>query len=457
MFHTIIRPIIAFFHWPLYARVFVGLLAGILFGVLFRGQSLAFGWTTQDIGELCKLYVQTLTTLATPLIFFAILDAFLRTQITGRQGVRMATICGINIAVAFTIGMLILNVWKPGEVWRHKFTPAEMEKAARPESTPTQNKTPPIPNANTSASLSPLAILKSSIPKSILQPFSDNMVLTVAVMAIAMGLAVRSLRSSPDPEFAVALETFEQFIFASFQVILRMLLWLIELAPFAIFLAVASVVGDSDWSTLRMVGVFLATICSGLALHSLVYYPLSIWVATGRSPLQIFKQGGSAILTGFSLNSSLATSPLTLEALRRMNVSDSSARLSACVGTNFNNDGVTLYEALTALFIAQSISGELPFSQQITILLAALVGSMGIAGIPGSGLIILVLVLNAAKLPESAIQIALPLVYGVDFVVARLRSAVNVMGDLQVAMLLDGRPIAKPDDVGVVALSNPSD
>ena len=266
------------------------------------------------------------------------------------------------------------------------------------------------------------------------------MVLTIAVMAIAMGLAVRSLRSTSDPEIANALQTLEQLIFASFQVILKLLLWLIELAPFAIFLAVASVVGASDWKTLEMVGVFLATICVGLAVHSLVYYPLSIWLVTGRSPLQIFKYGGSAILTGFSLNSSLATSPLTLEALKKMNVSDSSARLSACVGTNFNNDGVTLYEAMTALFIAQSISGDMPLSQQITILLAALVGSMGIAGIPGSGLIILVLVLNAAKLPESAIQIAFPLVYGVDFVVARIRSAVNVMGDLQVAILLDGRP-----------------
>jgi Na+/H+-dicarboxylate symporter len=114
--------------------------------------------------------------------------------------------------------------------------------------------------------------------------------------------------------------------------------------------------------------------------------------------------------------------------------------LSACVGTNFNNDGVTLYEAITALFVAQAIGLDMHLGQQVMILAAALVGSMGIAGIPNSGLIILALVLKAARLPEQAIEIAIPLVYSVDFLVARLRSAVNVMGDLQVAILLDGRP-----------------
>jgi DAACS family dicarboxylate/amino acid:cation (Na+ or H+) symporter len=107
------------------------------------------------------------------------------------------------------------------------------------------------------------------------------------------------------------------------------------------------------------------------------------------------------------------------------------------VGTNFNNDGITLYEAITALFIAQAAGMALPLGQQVTILLAALAGSLGIAGIPNSGLIILTLVLKAARLPDDIVQLALPIVYSIDFINARLRSAVNVMGDMQVAILLD--------------------
>jgi DAACS family dicarboxylate/amino acid:cation (Na+ or H+) symporter len=119
------------------------------------------------------------------------------------------------------------------------------------------------------------------------------------------------------------------------------------------------------------------------------------------------------------------------------------------VGTNFNNDGITLYEALTALFIAQASGMALPIGQQITILMAALAGSMGIAGIPNSGLIILALVLKAARLPDEAVQLALPIVYSIDFINARIRSAVNVMGDMQVAILLDAAGGIQDDRVAV--------
>jgi DAACS family dicarboxylate/amino acid:cation (Na+ or H+) symporter len=190
------------------------------------------------------------------------------------------------------------------------------------------------------------------------------------------------------------------------------------------------------------VGAYFATVMGALGLHALVYYPLSAWLVGGVSPRVFFREGAGAILTGFSINSSLGASPLTLKALSRMGVSDSSARLSACVGTNFNNDGITLYEAITALFIAQAAGMDLGVGQQISILLVVLAGSMGIAGIPNSGLIILTLVLKAARLPEEAVGVALPIVYSIDFVNARVRSAVNVMGDLQVAILLDaGRKV----------------
>jgi DAACS family dicarboxylate/amino acid:cation (Na+ or H+) symporter len=462
MLDVVTRLLASALRSPLYLRVLVGVIVGAAIGMALGKQEFAFGWTTAHFGVIAGLYVQVLTAMAIPLIFLAIVDAFVRTNITGRQGLKMILVCGVNIAVAFAIGLALLNVWQPGLTWREKFSLA----GAAADSKDTQPAQPPGagtaasagPNAAANpakapgdASLSPLAIISSFIPKSIAQPFVENMVLTVALLAILVGAAVRSLKTTTDPQLAAALVTLEHVIVASFQIVLKLLLWLIELAPLAICLAVAKVFGETGWATFQIVGVFFLFVCTGLALHALVYYPLSSWLATGRSPLAIFRDGGSAIVTGFSLNSSLATSPLTLEALRKMGVSDSSARLSACVGTNFNNDGITLYEAMTALFIAQAVGMEMSLGQQITILLAALVGSMGIAGIPNSGLIILALVLSAARLPEAAIQTAIPLVYSIDFIVARIRSAVNVMGDLQVAMLLDGRqaasklPAAEPE------------
>jgi Na+/H+-dicarboxylate symporter len=418
----------------LYLRVILGVVIGAAVGAIFGSREIALGWTTAHLGAIASLYIQLLTALATPLIFFAIVDAFVQAQISGRQGMKMLLICGINIAVAFTIGLTILNVWQPGRTWQNSLPDRSAETAVAEG-----QKVQELSQQAGSSSLSPLAMIKSYIPRSIAQPISENMVLTVAVLAILVGAAMRSLKATPERSLPDALGTFERLITACYQIILKILLWLIELAPYAICLAVAGVVGATEnlGVLVRQVGVFFVTVMAALGLHALCYYPLSAWLIGGKSPRTFFREGAAAILTGFSINSSLATAPLTLAALSRMQVSESSARLSACVGTNFNNDGITLYEAITALFIAQAAGMELDLVQQISVLLAALAGSMGIAGIPNSGLIILTLVLKAARLPDETINLALPIVYSIDFINARVRSAVNVMGDMQVAILLD--------------------
>lgn len=424
--------------WPLYLRVVLGVVIGLVLGAVFGTREILLGWTTKDLGVLAALYIQLLTTLATPLIFFAIVEAFVHTHISFRHGLRMLLICGINIAVAFAIGLTILNVWEPGRSWQGSFAERAAELAAQKgDNTPTAD----LAEQAGGESLSPLQLLRGYVPKSVVQPFAENKVLTVAVLALLVGAAMRSLRGAKDEQQAAALATFERLIVACFAVLLRILQWVIELAPFAISLAVAEVVGRTGLEVFTLVGVFFVTVVSALSLHALVYYPISAWLVGGKSPRLFFREGLAAILTGFSINSSLATAPLTLAALRRMGVSEPSARLSACVGTNFNNDGITLYEAITAIFIAQAAGMELTLGHQALILLAALAGSMGIAGIPNSGLIILTLVLKAAQLPAEVIALALPIVYSIDFILARLRSAVNVMGDMQVAILLDvGEP-----------------
>ena len=426
----------------MYLRVLTGVLLGAAIGLTFGTRPIIFGGTTSELGEIAGLYIQLLTTLATPLIFFAILDAFVRTNITGRQGAKMFAICGLNVTVAFAIGLTIINIWQPGRAWQGKLaTLAQTVASGEKESD--KAKALDVAEKTKQSSLSPLKLLKSYVPKSIAQPFADNMVLTVAALAILIGAAMRSLKhstavgSDAGGELAAALRTFEPCVVAAYQIVLKLLGWIIEVAPLAICLAVAGSVGAVGTDVFHLVWIFFKTVAAALAVHALGYYLLSAWLIGGKSPRVFLREGLTAILTGFSINSSLATAPLTLDALKRMRVSESSARLSACVGTNFNNDGITLYEAITALFIAQAAGMSLPLSQQITILLAALAGSMGIAGIPNSGLIILALVLKAAQLPDDIVQLALPIVYSIDFINARLRSAVNVMGDIQVAILLD--------------------
>jgi DAACS family dicarboxylate/amino acid:cation (Na+ or H+) symporter len=428
--------------WPLYLRVIAGVVIGVCVGKLFGRGNILFGATTEDLATLGGLYIRFLTAMATPLIFFSIVDAFVKTHISGWKGIKMIIICVMNICVAFVIGLTILNVWQPGRTWEGTLIPR-----AAAASDVDQAKVAKLAEQAGHVSLSPLQVLDSYVPNSIIKPFSENTVLTVAALAILLGAAMRSLQSSTDVSVMESLATFQRVVTASFQIVMKILAWMIQLAPVAICFVIAGVIGATDDLSMLMerVGVYFATVMAALGIHALVYYPLTSWLIGGKSPLRFLREGAAAILTGFSINSSLATAPLTLRALDRLGVSESSARLSACVGTNFNNDGITLYEAITALFLTQAAGMHLGLGQQIALLVVVLAGSMGIAGIPNSGLLILTLVLRATRLPDEVVNLALPIVYSIDFINGRTRSAVNVMGDMQVAILLDaGAPKLQP-------------
>ena len=164
------------------------------------------------------------------------------------------------------------------------------------------------------------------------------------------------------------------------------------------------------------------------------HYQLWILATLGTSGIKRFWQGSrDAIVYALGASSSLATLPVTLRCLDRMGVSTQSARLAACVGSNFNHDGILLYEAMAVLFVAQVHGIHLTVGQQALAALSCLVAGIGIAGIPDAGLISLALVLSTVGLP---IEI-LPLLLTVDWVLSRGRAITNVLSDIVMSVLLD--------------------
>jgi DAACS family dicarboxylate/amino acid:cation (Na+ or H+) symporter len=284
------------------------------------------------------------------------------------------------------------------------------------------------------------------VPVSLLDPFSKNSVISVVLLSLFAGAALRRVRRRQQAEGETTVVVVERFVAAAYEVLVLMLYWVVQAIPFAVFGVVAQVVGRAGLQAFSALGVFLAVILLGLGLHALVYYPLMAWLVGGRPPQVYLGKGADAILMGLSTNSSLATVPVTLRCLtEKMGVSQESARLSACVGTNLNNDGITLYDAMAALFIAQACGFELTLGQQGVVVMASLMAGVGIAGIPEAGLIVLPLVLGSVGLPEAVVAAAIPLVLPVDWIIGRARSVVNVMSDMLVAILLDrGRPAPVP-------------
>lgn len=414
-------------HLPLFARVLIGVALGALVGILFGTGNIVLGITTADLGAIGILIVRILKMLAVPLVAFAVLDALVRTNVSARMGGRLIVICLFNVTVAFTIGLTLMNTLGPGHAWEGHLSELAavpgIENAAKQQAT-----------AST-ISLSPVDLVSRWVPEGIVQPFLDNNVIAVVLLALLAGAAIRRIRR--EPEAAEPMAVLERGIDGTYRVLVKMLGWIVEMAPYAVFGVVAQVVGKSGIDTFAALSSFLGVILLGFAIHSFIYYPLMAWLVGGVPPRVYLGYGADAIVTSLSTNSSLATVPVTLRCLDRMGVSQVSQRLAALIGTNLNNDGITLYEAMACLFLAQALGYDLSLTAQITIVLASLMAGIGIAGIPEAGLIMLPLVLGAAGLPEPVVAALLPLVLTVDWILARCRSAVNVMADMLVAILLD--------------------
>ena len=408
---------------PLGVRVVIGVAIGAALGVAFGSAPWLGSYGNEDLGMLGMLVIRLLKALATPLILLAVLDSFLTTALGPRTFARFVGICLTNISVAMLIGLTILNVFQPGLAWRGHLDEmtGHVIEASRPISTPG------------GASLDPLKNIAGYVPESVVEPLAKNSLVPLVLLAILCGAALRRLKDRGSP----GITTLQPVVTSLFEATTTMLMWVAEAVPFAVLGIVAQVVGRAGLDVFRILWLFLVVILSGLLLHSLVYYPLVAWLIARKSPREYLGKGSDAVLTGLSTNSSLATVPVTLRCLRDMNVSEASARVSACIGTNLNNDGIILYEAMATVFLCQAFGYDLSFAQQFTIVLASVMAGVGIAGVPEAGLIVLPLVLTAAGLPEVAVAAAIPLIVPVDWIIARVRSGVNVLSDMLVAILLD--------------------
>lgn len=409
---------------PLYAQILIAVFLGSLAGIFFGKDSSHF-WANESLGEIGFSVIRLLKICAIPLILFAIIDTILKTEISGKNALKVVGICLFNVSIAMVIGLLVLNIFQPGKNWAGKLQGEKPVTATVAEPVTGQQKAP----------IDPIQVISKLIPESLAEPFVKNNTIGVIIIALLFGFAFKGIKKNGGTE---RIGNIEQLVETVFEANLRVIGYVIKIIPYAVFCLVGAAVGKSGLGVFSVLWVFLVTILAGFFLHAFIYYPLVAWLVGKKSPRVYLGRGMDAIVTAFSTNSSLATIPVTLKTLtERMGVSETSARMSACFATNLNNDGITLYEAMTALFLTQALGFDLGLSAQIFIVLVSIFVSMGIAGIPEAGLIILPLVLGASGLNDHTIALAIALIVPIDWFIARLRSAVNVMSDMVVAIVLD--------------------
>jgi Na+/H+-dicarboxylate symporter len=388
----------------LYYQILLALILGIVVGV-------AWGPNAAVLLLPGKLILRLLGALAPPLILAALIHTLMTAEFGGRDSLKLVRLLMLNTLVAIFIGLCVANVIQPG---------VGADLAVPEAHTETLQKSP---NTN------PLVTFLDNVPKSLFGPLGDDgKVIGVIFIGVAFGIALRSQRKR-------AIGTVEDLTELALTTLIRILHWIIAVVPLAVFGIIASIIGTQGFGGFKALGLFVISVIIALALQA-AYYLIRIRLDSWVRPLTVLKGTRDALVTAFSTASSTATMPVTFSCLRdQLGIREKSASLGAMVGANFNNDGTALYEAMAALFIAQMLGMHLDLQQQILVVLTSVMASVGAAGIPEAGLVTMTMVFNAVGLPLEFI----PILLTVDWFLDRCRTAINVMGDINVSCLIDGK------------------
>jgi len=409
---------------PLWAKIFIGMGLGILFGLV----SVWVGWetfTTDWVKPWGTIFLKLLKLIAVPLIFVSLVKGISSlTDITklSRIGYKTIVIYIITTVFATTVGLTMVNIFKPGDVFPDEKQDQYREQFGgqveiRQES------------AREIEKQSPLFFFEDMIPENFFRAAGDNSkMLQIIFFAILFSIALVLV---PGEKTQVVKDFFDGLN----DVILKIVDLIMRFAPIGVFALMAALVvdfsGDADIFT--ALGMYMLTVIIGLFLLILGLYPLMMRLLAGFRITAFMKAILPAQLVAFTTSSSAATLPVTMkQATNELGVSKSIANFVLPVGVTINMDGTSCYQAIAAVFIAQVFGIDLTLIQQLTIVLTATLASIGSPGIPSGSIVMLIIVLNSVGLPVEG----LALILGVDRPLDMLRTVVNITGDSTVASIV---------------------
>lgn len=412
-------------HWQILLGMVIGVLAGYI-AVLLNGDQFIQDW----IDPFGVIFINLLKLIAVPLIIFSLLNGIADLKDISKLSTMGTRTIGIYIAttiVAITVGLLLVNIIQPGHSIGEETRDDLLENYAG-------DANARIQEAMTQKERGPLQPLIDLVPDNIFASATDNgNMLQVIVVVILFGIALILI----DPKKA---EPVAKVISGANEAILKIIDIIMLAAPYGVFALMASLVVEAPSLDLFKALLWYGfTVLLGLAILVLIFYPLLVKVFTGYSYRKLFKGISPAQLLAFSTSSSAATLPLTLERVtEHIGVDEEVASFVLPIGATVNMDGTSLYQGVAAVFIAQALNIDLTFMDQITIVATATLASIGAAAVPGAGMVMLVIVLNAVGVPEAG----LALIFAVDRPLDMCRTIANVTGDAVVSMIV-GKSLGK--------------
>lgn len=387
-------------HW----QILIALVLGILFGVFFGEQTVYIAW----MGDL---FLRALRMIIIPLVFSSIVTGIANignARNIGMLGMKTMGYYLFTSTLAILTGLFMVNIFKPG-------VDAGIELTHEPVLDVTEGTLGQT--------------LLRIVPENVFLSFSDNtQMLSVIFFALLFGFFITRVETKHQ-------DYLSGFFRAVFEVMMKVTLFVIRFTPLGIFgLIAARVAAQEDLGVLvQSMGMYMFVVIAGILVHVFITLPLIVKYAGGEKPFRHFAAVRTPLITAFTTSSSNATLPLTMEAVKNNSgVSDKVCSFTLPLGATINMDGAALYECVAVIFIAQAYGIDLTIGQQVIVVLTSLLASVGSAGVPMAGLVMITIVLTAVGLPLEGVG----LILAVDRIIDMFRTSANVWSDVCGAVVI---------------------
>jgi Na+/H+-dicarboxylate symporter len=385
-------------------KIFIGLILGILVGLAFTSNP---GFLETFIKPVGTLFINLIKLVIVPLVFSSLVVGAASIgdpKKLGRIGGKTLSYYLLTTAFAVMIGLILASVIVPGAGLS---IPAEAVAEAK--------EAPKL-----------IDTILNIVPSNPIKAIVDGNMLQIIVFALLLGVAVTMLPKEKGKPFVSFFESLAEVMYKITAIVM-------ELAPYGVFALISPVVAQNGPAVLIPFAKVILAVYIGCILHAGIVYSTGVSVIGKMNPIKFFKGIAPAAMTAFSTSSSSASLPVTLKnTTENLGVSEKVASFVLPLGATINMDGTALYQGVCALFIAQVYGIDLTMAQMGTIVLTATLASIGTAGVPGAGLIMLSLVLQAAGLPLEGVA----LIAGIDRILDMMRTCVNVVGDASAAVVV---------------------
>lgn len=410
-------------HW----QIIIGLALGLLWGLIASIAGFS-SFTINYIQPIGTIFINLLKLIAVPLVLASLVvgvTSLNNVAKLSRMGGKTIGIYIVTTMLAITIGLTVVNIIQPGN-----FLPPETQEQLMAGYQ--QNIEGSAQTAQEVLERSPMTFLVNIVPENFFASASDNgNMLQVVFVAILLGIGLIQIPAEKSKSLI-------NFFDSLNEVIIKIVDLVMKIAPYGVFALMAGVIvelaGDNISQALDLLGAlawYTLVVILGLFLHLMIVYSGLFKIFSKMKLRDFFKAIRPAMLLGFSTSSSAATLPVTMECVEKnVGVDEEVASFVLPIGATINMDGTSLYQAVAAVFIAQALGMDLGIAQQITIVFTATLASIGAAGVPGAGIIMLVIVLQAIQVPVEGIA----LILGVDRILDMCRTAVNITGDAAVSV-----------------------